>query len=53
MLAQAEIATKYKEIAWLYKTAYNTSFEAVKVWEQKSELAAMFDITIGVGFSVF
>ncbi|KAG7562975.1 hypothetical protein FFLO_01533 [Filobasidium floriforme] len=33
--ARDELATKYKEIAWLYKTAYNTSFEAVKVWEDK------------------
>lgn len=45
-----EIDVKYKEIAWLYKTTYNTAFEAVKVWDEKTKLAAMLDIAVGVSF---
>lgn len=45
-LEQASV--KYKEIAWLYKTCYNTCFEAIKIWEDKTGLIEMLDTVVGV-----
>jgi hypothetical protein len=48
-----QASVKYKEIAWLYKTCYNTCFDAIKVWEDKEGLIEMLDIVVGVSVTSF
>lgn len=48
-LQQSEsLALKYKEVAWLYKTAYNTCFQALNSWDLKEKLVEMMDVSVEV-----
>lgn len=48
-LQQSEtLAIKHREVAWLYKTAYNTSFSALTSWNSKEKLVDMIDVTVEV-----